>query len=101
MAENPIEAPATSEELETKEKIEKFVEESMKAHEEILATAGNLKSQMDDSKNIKPYNTQQVLQEANSYSNNGPVEEGNDILQTKLKSSKENEQTVLILMKPK
>nr|XP_056718327.1 dynein axonemal assembly factor 1 [Euleptes europaea] len=77
VTENTIEASATSEELETKEKIEKFVNESMKAHEEVLDTFANLKDQMDNSENINPYNTQQVIHKPsmNSCSNTGPVEE--------------------------
>ncbi|XP_077166713.1 dynein axonemal assembly factor 1 isoform X2 [Paroedura picta] len=76
MIENTTETSATSRELETNEKIEKFVEESMKAHEEVLLTAANLKGQMDTSENIKLYNNQHVVQEANlDYSHAGPVEE--------------------------
>ncbi|XP_060109682.1 dynein axonemal assembly factor 1 isoform X1 [Heteronotia binoei] len=76
MTESTIEESAMSKELETKEKIEKFVDESMKAHEE-LVTAANLQGPMDNSKNIKPYNTQQMVQKASldSYSNSGPAEE--------------------------
>ncbi|XP_048371117.1 dynein axonemal assembly factor 1 [Sphaerodactylus townsendi] len=72
-----VEASATSEDLETKKKIEKFVDESMKAHGEVQVTLANLKDQVDNLENIKPYNTKQVVQEPSldSCSNTGPVEE--------------------------
>lgn len=41
------ELPAPPERLETEQKIEKFVKESMEAHEEILATTGNPGDQSD------------------------------------------------------
>ncbi|XP_054856133.1 dynein axonemal assembly factor 1 isoform X2 [Eublepharis macularius] len=81
--ENVIEASCNSEELETKQKIETFVDETMQAYEEFLVTGASLRDQLDHSENIKPYNTQPLTQEPplDSCSNIGPVEEEVPVVQ--------------------
>ncbi|XP_062997538.1 dynein axonemal assembly factor 1 [Elgaria multicarinata webbii] len=63
MTDNTVEASSTLEELETKQKIEEFVTETMNAHEEVLAATASSGDQLDSPESCPPDNGQKGTQE--------------------------------------
>ena len=79
MADRTGEFPGPAERLETKQKIEKFVKESLDAHEEVLATTANSGNGLERPESACLGVCQQEARETspNASSSTTPAEEGN------------------------